>query len=91
MRLVIGIALLTLLAATAARADTLLVEGLDQARATAAERPSRGMTMASVATRWGEPDTKAAAVGAPPITRWDYPGFSVFFEYEHVVHAVVTH
>ncbi len=91
MRLAIGIALLTLLAANAARADTLLVEGLDQARATAAERPARGMTMTAVTTRWGEPATKAAAVGAPPITRWDYPSFSVFFEYDHVVHAVVAH
>jgi hypothetical protein len=29
-------------------------------------------------------------VGAPPITRWDYPNFSVFFEGDRVIHAVVT-
>ena len=26
----------------------------------------------------------------PPITRWDYPTFSVYFEHEHVVDAVLT-
>jgi hypothetical protein len=29
-------------------------------------------------------------VGAPPITRWDYAGFSVFFEHDRVIDAVVT-
>jgi hypothetical protein len=27
-------------------------------------------------------------VGAPPITRWDYADFSVFFEHNLVIHAV---
>ena len=26
----------------------------------------------------------------PPITRWDYAGFSVYFEYNHVVDAVAA-
>ncbi len=25
----------------------------------------------------------------PPITRWDYDAFSVYFENDHVIHAVV--
>jgi hypothetical protein len=25
----------------------------------------------------------------PPITRWDYAGFTVFFEHDHVVDAVI--
>jgi hypothetical protein len=72
-----------------ARADTLIMEGIDQARVTAAERPVRGMTMATVAAKWGEPAGKDAAVGQPPITRWDYGSFVVFFEYDHVIDAVV--
>jgi hypothetical protein len=52
--------------------------------------PSRGSSMASVEARFGAPTTKHEAVGRPPITRWDYPGFSVFFEYDHVVHAVAA-
>jgi hypothetical protein len=71
-----------------ATADTLLVDNLGQAQASAADRPTRGMTMARVESKWGAPASRAAAVGQPPITRWDYPGFAVFFEYDHVVHAV---
>jgi hypothetical protein len=50
--------------------------------------PARGMTMDQVAGKFGTPTTKSAAVGKPPITRWEYPGFVVYFEYEHVIHAV---
>jgi hypothetical protein len=70
------------------RADTLVVDAVAEAGASATERPSRGMTMGTVERRWGAPANRAAAVGQPPITRWEYPGFTVFFEYQHVVHAV---
>ena len=30
-------------------------------------------------------------VGQPPITRWDYREFSVYFEYDHVVKSVIHH
>ena len=30
------------------------------------------------------------AVGNPPISRWEYPGFVVYFEHEHVIHSVVS-
>lgn len=72
----------------AAQADTLIIERVDQEQVSATQRPARGMTMEAVAARWGEPAAKADAVGQPPITRWDYPGFTVFFEYRHVIHAV---
>ncbi|HSN71084.1 MAG TPA: hypothetical protein VLT59_06220 [Steroidobacteraceae bacterium] len=54
------------------------------------ERPSRGMTMNRVESRFGAPARRIAAVGDPPITRWEYPGFIVFFEYDKVLHAVAT-
>lgn len=69
-------------------ADTLLIEGVDAAQATATERPARGSSMASVEARFGPPATRSSAVGQPPITRWDYTDFAVFFEYDHVVHSV---
>jgi len=72
----------------AALADTLLIENVDSARPTAAERPARGSSMARVEARFGAPATRSGPVGQPPISRWDYPGFVVFFEYDHVVHAV---
>jgi hypothetical protein len=79
---------LLLALAAGAGADTLLVDAVAATRESAAERPTRGMTMATVERRWGEPGARTPAVGAPPITRWEYPGFIVFFEYQHVVHAV---
>lgn len=54
-------------------------------------RPTRGMSMARVAEQFGAPLEKYPAVGKPPITRWDYDNFSVFFEYQQVVHAVAKH
>jgi len=74
-----------LLPAGPAAADKLVI---DNVAAAAGERPARGATMAWVEARFGAPATRTGPVGQPPITRWDYPGFSVYFEYDHVVHAV---
>ena len=52
------------------------------------ETPSRGTSMAQVEQRFGAPTERFAAVGQPPITRWVYPSMVVYFEYDHVVHAV---
>ncbi len=51
-------------------------------------KPTRGMTQSRVEAEFGEPTPRRAPVGEPPITRWDYPGFAVFFEYDKVIHAV---
>jgi hypothetical protein len=51
--------------------------------------PARGMTMDEVATKFGAPVTKVPAVGKPPISRWEYPSFIVYFEANHVIHSVV--
>lgn len=51
--------------------------------------PRRTMTMAQVERRYGDPRMRHGAVGEPPITRWDYADFSVFFEHDRVLHAVV--
>lgn len=69
-------------------ADTLLVEGVSAAQSTAAERPARGSSKARVEALFGAPANRSGAVGQPPITRWDYADFVVFFEYDHVVHTV---
>lgn len=51
--------------------------------------PGRGMTMTAVEEKFGSPEAKFDEVGDPPITRWDYPQFSVYFEYQYVIHSVV--
>lgn len=52
-------------------------------------RPTRGMTMAQVEARFGAAAEKRAAIGEPPITRWRYADFDVFFEHNLVIHSVV--
>jgi len=80
-----------LLALTAATTlgDTLLLDGIEVDEQSAASRPSRGTTMASVEAQFGAPSERVPAVGEPPIARWEYPGFTVFFEHDRVLHSVV--
>ena len=56
----------------------------------AAEHPARGMTMSRVESAFGAPSNRLSAVGQPPITRWQYPGFIVYFEHQHVIHTVAV-
>lgn len=53
-----------------------------------ADRPARGMSMDKVEAVYGAPSRRDAAVGEPPITRWEYPGFVVYFEHQYVIHSV---
>ena len=52
--------------------------------------PGRGMSMTEVIEKFGEPTSKEAEVGEPPITRWNYPNFKVIFEYQYVIHSLTT-
>ncbi|MET0281363.1 MAG: phosphodiesterase [Steroidobacteraceae bacterium] len=83
------LALLLILAAAPLSADVLVVaDGTVEVRPASIELPRRGSSMAAVEARFGAPRARHAAIGQPPITRWDYENFSVYFEYQHVVHAV---
>ena len=82
------VALACCMAATV-NADTLQLGGSENAsRFESSGKPSRGMTQAKVESEYGAPQQTHAAVGDPPITRWDYAGFVVFFEHDRVIHAV---
>ncbi len=50
--------------------------------------PTHGMKMHEVERLYGTPLSRDPAIGNPPITRWNYDGFSVFFEHSTVLHAV---
>jgi hypothetical protein len=84
---------LALPAALPASADVLLVDTLPAAASTST--PAGGITMSQVREQFGSPLTEHPTVSAsggpsqPPITRWDYAGYSVFFEHDRVVHSVV--
>jgi hypothetical protein len=71
-----------------ATAETIVVDDQVQVRPSSIDRPARGLTMAAVEAKFGAPQTRHDAVGAPPITRWDYGGFSVFFEKDRVIDSV---
>ena len=82
--------LATVLASGLAGAETVAVDNGIAVKESDVATPARGMTMDQVATKFGAPVTKVPAVGKPPISRWEYPGFIVYFESEHVIHSVVA-
>lgn len=87
-RLILTAALL-LGAASGVPADTLVIDNARQS--TGLESPTRGDSMAQVEARFGAPEQVVPAVGQPPITRWVYPDFTVYFEGDRVLHAVARH
>lgn len=61
---------------------------------TKANLPTMGQTMKMVSRKFGPAKKVSVSKGKvtkknPKITRWDYSGFSVFFENSHVIHSVV--
>ena len=68
-------------------ADVLLIEEVRQAGRM--ELPENGQTKPEVETRYGEPETRHSAVGDPPISRWEYERWSVYFEYNRVLFTVL--
>lgn len=80
---------LPLLAWTAmAPAETLVVDDQVMIVDSSVPRPDKGLTMSAVEAKYGAPQSRHAAVGKPPITRWDYERFVVYFEHERVIHSV---
>ncbi|MBK9492960.1 MAG: hypothetical protein BWZ07_01199 [Alphaproteobacteria bacterium ADurb.BinA280] len=77
------------------RGDVLLMDRVHTAESSGILLPKRGMLMAQVESEFGAPSSRVAAVGGasraqPPITRWVYPEFTVYFEHSHVVDAVIN-
>ena len=90
--------LLTLLAllafySTPAISDTLLIDVIQNEPANSAAgipRPTYGMSMIQVKETFGSANKEYPAVGIPPITRWNYEKFSVYFEDNTVLHSVIN-
>ena len=53
-----------------------------------ADKPRSGQSMQQVEDVYGTPVERTSAVGEPPITRWHYATFTVYFEHDRVIHAV---
>ena len=73
--------------ATALNADVLLIEEVRQAERM--QLPVNGMSKDVVRSRFGAPAQTHAPVGEPPITRWVYPDYTVYFEHQNVLEVVV--
>jgi hypothetical protein len=89
MRLVLAL-LCPLMLSVPALAETIEIPVGQQGDAVAG-LPKLGESKRSVLDRFGLADEEHPAVGQPPITRWDYRTFSVYFEYDHVVNSVLHH
>lgn len=53
-------------------------------------KPVNGMSMNAVIQDFGEPENRMSPVGDPPITRWLYNQFTVYFERNLVIHSVTN-
>lgn len=52
--------------------------------------PPRGMHKNTVKKEYGEPQKQVGPTGKPPISRWMYADFTVYFESGWVIHTVRT-
>lgn len=52
--------------------------------------PSRGMNKDAVMEKFGAPISTRPAVGKPPISSWVYADYTVYFEFEWVLHSVLN-
>lgn len=71
--------------------DTLMIPIGSQGQEATIKTPAKGLKQADVRNQYGEPESATDAVGEPPISRWNYPQFTVYFEGESVVHSVIRH
>ena len=68
-------------------ADVLLIDEVRQSERM--QLPVNGESKADVTAKFGSPSKQEAAVGDPPISRWDYDKYSVYFEYNLVLFTVL--
>ena len=78
----------TLFATTSVTAEVIQLPNNTTESENVIAMPQRGMTMQEVTARFGEPLSREETVGKPPITRWKYEKFTVYFESEYVIHSV---
>ena len=72
-----------------ARAELIVDDGKVAVMPSNTPQPARGALMKTVEKQFGAPAEKHPTVGKPPITRWDYPDYVVYFEYNMVLHTVM--
>lgn len=71
------------------QADTVAIPLGQQGKAWNVETPRHGVTKSQVQARFGAPVSQSGPVGEPPIYKWAYDQFTVYFEGDRVIHSVV--
>ena len=56
----------------------------------AGSAPVNNTLMTRVREQFGQPGTEAPAVGKPPIARWYYSKYTVYFEFDRVITSVIN-
>ncbi len=83
----IALALALAFCAQFAVADVLIIDEVRQSESM--QLPKNGASKADTEAKFGTPSKKLPAVGDPPITRWEYDTYNVFFEYDLVLFSVL--
>ncbi len=68
-------------------ADVLLIDRVEAK--TGMDVPKKSATMNQVRAQYGDPISESVPVGDPPITRWVYNDYIVYFEHQHVITTVL--
>ncbi len=81
---------LAILSFSPVQAEVLRIP-ISQQGAARISMPAHGDQQTQVLQQFGEPRVRHKSVGQPPISRWDYPSFSVYFEHSTVINSVQLH
>lgn len=84
--LCVGCILLVTCLSTQAQQEIIIPIGQQQTAVT--DLPTQGTTAETVLEQFGEPIRVEGPNGKPPITRWYFDSFSVYFESGFVLHSV---
>lgn len=88
VKLKLGLLVAAVFLSASANADILSTK-LGDANKPEISVPLTGQSMEKVENQYGPPLEKMTPVGEPPITRWRYAEYTVYFEHEHVIHSVI--
>ena len=83
----IVLAFMLTLAFQTINADVLIIDEVRQSGRM--ELPKNGQSKVDIEAKFGAPVQKTPAVGDPPISNWKYDKYSVYFEYDLVLFAVL--
>jgi len=83
-----GLLALGLVSSSAALAESAALSVAEQGNQSV-QTPRNGQKKDIVEAQFGAPIERVSAVGEPPISKWVYQEFTVYFEHDTVLHAVL--